>query len=1002
MWPFDLPAHEALRLQGETAIAWATFDAAWYAATYADAAALADDRSDRGLLAFYLDYGQRLGHSPNRYFDETWHRRAYPNIAQAVQDGMFSSAFDAYCRGGNRDRSPHWLFDELYYRDRYPDLLDDALVEAGLANGYDHFLQHGNREGRIGHPLFDPLYYVAHLEPDTSRAAAAAGPFQHYLSRLEHAPSGHETSRYFASEWYSRQYPAVADAIAGGAWRSALEHYLCNDHPTAFDPSPDFSEDWYLTADPGLRTVTESGLQRNGFAHFLRHGAIELRSPAPHIDLQWYAAQEAVRNSLLLGEARDAFDHWLHYGKPSGQAAAPRPEEQVSAAQARSLFRQKASALLPIYGRAPLRFACAGDPAISVVMVVRDDVSGALATLSSLRNNTACDIDLVLMVLGTAPDRDDISRFVTGATIQRLDDVGVLAAADAGLACTRAGAVVWLEGGSEIEPGSIEAALRRLASDPRIGAVGGKVLRPEGTLRSAGYVVWRDGRTHAYQDGASPLAPEANFVRDVHFCGCALLVVRRDLGAIPPVDDGAAAGLCLGMIAAGHRVVYDPAVMIRNWNDIEPPQPPNVDTETHGGILLECDAADGRRLPTARYADTAQRRVLFIEDTVPLRGIGSGFVRANDLIGAMAAMGFAVTVFPVNGCRFGLGTVYADMPDSVEVMHDLNLSRLGEFLRLRRGVYDTIWISRTHNMDRIRPILDSVLRDDPNPPAIILDTEAVSAARDAAFAALSGKDFDLDAAVRQEFASAGICRTVIAVSETEATILRAFGFPNVPVIGHMRLLRPTSRPFKQRTGMLFAGAIHRMDSPNFDSLSWFVDAVLPIVEKSLGWETRLTIVGYTAPGVTLARFASHPRVTLRGAVPDLAPLYASHRLFIAPTRFAAGAPYKVHEAASHGLPVVATELLRAQLGWTDGAELLAADAANPEAFAARIVALYRDEALWTRLRDAALTRLSRENNAVDYAASLEAVLGPARGPYAPPSISIASPTAKRPPSTTSA
>ena len=30
-------------------------------------------------------------------------------------------------------------------------------------------------------------------------------------------------------------------------------------------------------------------------------------------------------------------------------------------------------------------------------------------------------------------------------------------------------------------------------------------------------------------------------------------------------------------------------------------------------------------------------RVLFIEDTVPLRRIGSGFVRANDLIRVMAA-----------------------------------------------------------------------------------------------------------------------------------------------------------------------------------------------------------------------------------------------------------------------------------------------------------------------------------------------------------------------------
>ena len=34
--------------------------------------------------------------------------------------------------------------------------------------------------------------------------------------------------------------------------------------------------------------------------------------------------------------------------------------------------------------------------------------------------------------------------------------------------------------------------------------------------------------------------------------------------------------------------------------------------------------------------------------------------------------------------------------------------------------------------------------------------------------------------------------------------------------------------------MLFVGAIHDVDSPNYDSLCWFVDEVLPLIENSLG------------------------------------------------------------------------------------------------------------------------------------------------------------------------
>jgi glycosyltransferase involved in cell wall biosynthesis len=121
-----------------------------------------------------------------------------------------------------------------------------------------------------------------------------------------------------------------------------------------------------------------------------------------------------------------------------------------------------------------------------------------------------------------------------------------------------------------------------------------------------------------------------------------------------------------------------------------------------------------------------------------------------------------------------------------------------------------------------------------------------------------------------------------------------------------------------------------MDSPNYDSLCWFVDEVLPMIEADLGYETRLTVAGFVGHDVEFDRFRDHPRMTLLGAVADLTPLYDSHRVFVAPTRYAAGLPHKVHEAASFGIPVVATELPRARLDWQDRRDLLVADADDPQ------------------------------------------------------------------------
>jgi glycosyltransferase involved in cell wall biosynthesis len=185
---------------------------------------------------------------------------------------------------------------------------------------------------------------------------------------------------------------------------------------------------------------------------------------------------------------------------------------------------------------------------------------------------------------------------------------------------------------------------------------------------------------------------------------------------------------------------------------------------------------------------------------------------------------------------------------------------------------------------------------------------------------------------------------------------------------------PTARLFAERSGMLFVGAIHREDSPNFDSLVWFVDAVLPLIEAELRWETRLTVAGYNAPSVDLSRFERHPRITLRGPIADLDPLYNAHRVFVAPTRYAAGAPYKVFEAASRGLPVVATEVLCGELDWRSGEEILAAASSDPATFAAHVVALYRDETFWRSVREGALRRLQQENGRENYTRAVAAVL----------------------------
>ena len=101
-------------------------------------------------------------------------------------------------------------------------------------------------------------------------------------------------------------------------------------------------------------------------------------------------------------------------------------------------------------------------------------------------------------------------------------------------------------------------------------------------------------------------------------------------------------------------------------------------------------------------------------------------------------------------------------------------------------------------------------------------------------------------------------------------------------------------------------------------------------------------------------------VACLGSVPDLTAEYARGRVFIAPTRFAAGVPVKVCEALSHGLPVVCSRLVNEQLArdGKDAGGLLAVTVKDGgRDFAEACVRLLNDDVLWLEKQEAAVAHI---------------------------------------------
>ena len=982
-------AHEILHPACPVKPGWGVFDAGWYVHRYADARAVCAGKGAETALLYYLRVGARLGHSPSPLFDELFYLTRNPDIAALVREGRYASGFDHFCQHGHRGASPHWLFDDALYGDLYDDMTLENLDVHRCYGRYDHYLKSGQYERRMGHYLFDAAFYQERaLEAGVAPAGIETlGPYAHFLARLGLGFDELPPSIYFDPAWYAEHHPGAKAEVLRGRYAGAIHHYLTNERPADFDPVPQFSESFYRYRHPDIAAAVEAGLYRNAYQQFVQYGCFELRQPGPDVDLAYYRDMNGrVRHDLNEGNVRDAFAHLRLIGVREGLPYCPPDARPVlDEGAARNAFVAKARADLALFARQRLDYTCAGAPVLSVILVVYNKFELTMRALASLRQNFAGAIELVVVDNASTDDTRRLGEFVLGAKIIRAgSNLGFLRGANLGLAAVSAPVLLYLNNDIELGYGAVALALERLGNAADIGAVGAKIIRSNGKLQEAGSILWKEGTAVGYLRDASPLAPEANFVRDVDFCSAVFLLCRtalvRELGGF---DEGFApayyedADLCVRMIGVGYRVVYDPAVCLTHleFGSASTAEASmalmrrgrRIFRKKHEEFLAR-QRAPGSAMVTARERG-GRPRVLFIEDTVPLRRLGSGFVRSNDVVHAIDVAGYRVDVFPLNGANYDVMSLYGELPETAEVLADRVFADLPAFLQERQGLYDIIWVARTHNLTRVLPVLAEA-KLDLQQVRLVLDTEAVTAPRAAMQAALRGEAFDVKAALAAECAVARKAHTVLAVNAAEAALLRKGRVKNVSVLGTARQAAPTPAGFGARAGLLFVGAMHQPGSPNHDALTYYVEQILPAFTVAFGEPPLLHVVGHTAPGVDLSEFARHRFLRLHGEVADVAPLYNEARLFIAPARFAAGTPYKIYEAAACGLPCVATPLLAGQLGWEE--ELLVAG--DPVAFAQAITRLYRDEGLWRRLRDGALARIGAEHRRGDFCAAVAGVL----------------------------
>ncbi len=268
----------------------------------------------------FLVYGADGSKASSPFFDESWYRATYPEVASAITSGAMYSGLQHFLHWGqleNRNSSP--FVDTIYYLQSNPDVAS-VYAGGGLYSAFDHFLRWGQTEGRSPTPYFDAVHFRT-MNPDVHFAVtggALPSTFYHFLRWGQ--TEGRSASPFFREAYYCQQNPAVVTAIAAGTVRSGLEDFIRTGAAAGRQPSPYYNETFYLAQNPDISNAVAANAVSNGYAHWIRWGRFENRRFSAAYDEAWYlSTYPEIAAAIASGYFRTGLEHFLLYGEAEGR-----------------------------------------------------------------------------------------------------------------------------------------------------------------------------------------------------------------------------------------------------------------------------------------------------------------------------------------------------------------------------------------------------------------------------------------------------------------------------------------------------------------------------------------------------------------------------------------------------------------------------------------------------------------------------------------------------------
>ena len=603
------------------------------------------------------------------------------------------------------------------------------------------------------------------------------------------------------------------------------------------------------------------------------------------------------------------------------------------------------------------------DPFVSIIIPVKNNITYLFDCLNSIFNSEYL-ISYEIIVVGDFSDggtkileNTHFKYFKNIKIIDNKNNNDFYVNCNLAAKSSKGKYIVLLRDNTKVHKEWLTFLLKQIESNKNIGIVGSKLIYPDGLLKEAGGIMWKDGDFLIFGKGNDANLSEYNYVKEVDFISAVSIIIKKSVWEIIGGFDErfipikyTDIDLSFKVRKIGYKVIYQPKSIVEHSIIIS--NQSMISEDEKGTIKrlffekweneLKYQQEKGNTFK-ARDRSFNKSRIFVIDGFVPRFDMDAGSRCCFMYLNIFKEIGFQITFLANDLIKTEPYTTILQQ-EGIEVLYGNKyiISEMNDWFKKNLNDFKYVYLQRPdvtiRYIDNIKKYYSG---------KIIYFAHDLHHIRLYRYYKIThSKNKYIESLKMKKIESTIFSKVdvIYVVGNYEYKILKDKyknkTIRNIPLYIYENQHKYLNKDFSERKDLIFVGGMH---ATNIDAVNWFTKEIFPKIILKFP-DIILHIVSSSQTNNSTNLKSKNIKIEGKLSDDELHLLYQKCRLAIAPLRFGAGVKGKVIEAAYNQIPMVTTYIGAEGIDQSIGAFAIAK---NSEDFAEIIKKLYVN---YTRLK----------------------------------------------------